>query len=223
MTRGIPLPPGSTCRADGCDLVLVTKHGNAGLAEGRAYHGGHGYCVKHHSRLRRHGSLEKRVPRPSRARGKSQRTAEDMLEEWSHLRASGTTVREAALRMGVSSSALDKALYRARLRGDERGNTPTVRVPVNKGVHPRRDELIAAWQEIKRPGLTQIQAAKQIGCSFDALHSALYHARKDGVDTRVPTDYYREDREILESDGLSEAQIAERLEISVWTLRRYAA
>lgn len=47
------------------------------------------------------------------------RPLEEVLEEYALVRADVDSVREAAERMGMSFSALDKALYRARKQGIE--------------------------------------------------------------------------------------------------------
>lgn len=48
-------------------------------------------------------------------------SADELLDEWVLLRGEGYTVRQAAPRIGVSFAALDRALYRAVARGDDRG------------------------------------------------------------------------------------------------------
>jgi transposase-like protein len=51
-------------------------------------------------------------------------TAEEMLEEYQMIRDDVASIRQAAERMGIKFSRLDRALYRARKRGDSRGNAP---------------------------------------------------------------------------------------------------
>ena len=51
------------------------------------------------------------------------RSNEEVVEEWDLLRSQGVmTVAQAASRMGMTAEALDRALYRARKRGDTRAN-----------------------------------------------------------------------------------------------------
>lgn len=51
------------------------------------------------------------------------RSADEVLDEWVWLRDDGVTdVKIAAGRIGMTWKALDKALYRARKRGDQRGS-----------------------------------------------------------------------------------------------------
>lgn len=51
------------------------------------------------------------------------RSADEVLDEWVWLRDDGVAdVKVAARRMGMTWKALDKALYRARKRGDQRGS-----------------------------------------------------------------------------------------------------
>lgn len=45
-----------------------------------------------------------------------------VLDDWAILRDQGHTVRDAAPRLGMTAAALDKALERAKRRGDPRGH-----------------------------------------------------------------------------------------------------
>lgn len=49
---------------------------------------------------------------------------EEILDEYAMIRSSCGTIRQAAERMGIGYARLDKMLYRARQRGDDRGNPP---------------------------------------------------------------------------------------------------
>lgn len=124
------------CVADGCGVPTVSSWSLALLSPERRQeiareHGaedlqgrqGYGLCTKHYNRLRRNGDPLASAPkRPRPKRGPESRSAEEVLEEWAMLRSDGVTdLRVAAQRMGMSFSALDKALWRARKRGDERG------------------------------------------------------------------------------------------------------
>jgi hypothetical protein len=46
--------------------------------------------------------------------------ADELLDEWTLLRSEGHTLRQAAERLGITYAALDKALQRAKHRGDPR-------------------------------------------------------------------------------------------------------
>lgn len=48
--------------------------------------------------------------------------ADELLDEWTLLRDDGYGYRNAAARLGVTVAALDKALCRAKRRGDPRGS-----------------------------------------------------------------------------------------------------
>lgn len=50
--------------------------------------------------------------------------ADDLLDTWDELRREGYDVRQAAERIGVTFGALDKALCRAKRRGDPRAKRP---------------------------------------------------------------------------------------------------
>lgn len=73
---------------------------------------GQGLCSTCYRRAWEKGTLER-----------INRTADDVLDEWVWLRDDGyADVRIAAKRMGMTYAALDKALWRARKRGDQRGS-----------------------------------------------------------------------------------------------------
>lgn len=74
--------------------------------------GGHGLCNRCYRRARTAGTVEPTV-----------RRRDEVLDEWAMLRDTGTTdLREAAERMGMTWTALDMALYRARKDGDPRAS-----------------------------------------------------------------------------------------------------
>ena len=75
-------------------------------------HRGRGLCRGCHARRRRDGTLAD-APRATMS-------ADEVLEEWVMLRGEGHTVAQAAERLGMTYGALEKALDRARKRGDER-------------------------------------------------------------------------------------------------------
>lgn len=77
-----------------------------------AIHGGRGLCNSCHARERYHGRLADH-PRSTRSR-------DELLEEWELLRGQGHTRVQAAERLGMSPSAFERALQRARAAGDPR-------------------------------------------------------------------------------------------------------
>jgi hypothetical protein len=48
------------------------------------------------------------------------RTRDEVMTEWDMLRTAGVTRRQAAAAIGMSYTALDRAIYRARALGDPR-------------------------------------------------------------------------------------------------------
>lgn len=78
-----------------------------------------GLCRAHYMRLRRYGDPTYRPPHVYRGGGGPRVPAELVLEEWEML--GGRTRADIALiapRIGMSPRALERALERARLRGD---------------------------------------------------------------------------------------------------------
>lgn len=107
--------------------------------ETRRKHAGLGLCPSCYWRLKRYGDPAHKAPytaRPARGGYENQRSMEDTLEEWVMIRdGSGPgkfkayrytkdprSLRFVAERMGMTLSALDQALYRARKAGDSRGS-----------------------------------------------------------------------------------------------------
>lgn len=106
------------CRV--CDRPLVSKTDwQLGIRPpGATNHGGKQLCIMHYTRLKRHGTFEKTPPKPrARRRGSVSRPIEEVLDEYAMIKDDVKNIREAAERMGMSFSALDTALYRARKRG----------------------------------------------------------------------------------------------------------
>lgn len=117
------------CGAEDCRKPLIPKAqwyaGNQ--PAGAAPHGGKGLCQKHYNRLVRQGTTAdpvRHLPGPRRSHQRDFRPAEEVLEDYSMIRREVDSVRDAAVRMGMTFSALDKALHRARKRGDDRGMPP---------------------------------------------------------------------------------------------------
>jgi len=105
-----------------CGVALCSLHQwRMGIRpEGRKPHVGHGLCIADYSALRRGAPKSPGRPR----RGRDWWTSEQMLDEYIRVRDDVRNIRQAADRMGISFSRLDTALYRARKRGDQRGNAP---------------------------------------------------------------------------------------------------
>lgn len=116
------------CTAPNCRTELVSKEEWSILSDaakiGKSAHRGFRLCTKHYFRRQRYGSPTAKPERkPRKPRGSEQRDAEEVLSEWVLIRDHDRAdVAHAADRLGMSVSALDKALYRARKRGDSRGS-----------------------------------------------------------------------------------------------------
>ena len=113
MTR-----PVGRCKA--CDVPMMSEYAwKMGMRpEGHAYHAAHGLCGKHYNRWKRFGTTELVGRRAAiKPRGPAQRRLDEVLEEYAMVRDDVGHLRQAAERMGMSYSALDKALYRARKKG----------------------------------------------------------------------------------------------------------
>lgn len=113
---GIEIVPSSTWR-------VLSPEGR----KGKACNGGRSLCRRHYNRWARTGDPLGSVPRKPRkpaTRTTDIRPREDVLVEWMAIRPSVRSVAEAAERMGMTAAALDKALYRARQAGDDRGVLP---------------------------------------------------------------------------------------------------
>lgn len=82
---------------------------------GACRHEGRGLCARCYRKAQQDGSL---VDRPRLLRHR-----DEVLEDWPRLRAEGYTKRQAAERLGMSFSALDRMLSRARSAGDPRAVT----------------------------------------------------------------------------------------------------
>lgn len=116
------------CRVHDCAVPLVPKEEWSVLSEsakeGRSAHRGFNLCTRHYMRLKRYGHpTRKPETKPRKHRGSESRPAEEVLDDWTQIRDyDKPDISHAADRLGMSVSALDKALYRARKRGDARGS-----------------------------------------------------------------------------------------------------
>lgn len=118
-----------------CDVPLVSHYKWFTLKQrpaGTAPRGGQGRCRNHYQawrRAQRHDQTgERRTPDQKNAR-----PSEESLEEYWMIRDSVDTVAQAAERMGMTFSALDMVLYRARKAGDPRGMPPSAQL--ERGIH----------------------------------------------------------------------------------------
>lgn len=124
----------TVCKVDDCDLIIIPErqYYRSTKAPGTAPLGGYGMCKKHYNRWVRNGTTErKQQHRPAPRSLESYRvyrTREEVLEEYAMVRRDVTSVRQAAERMGMTFSALDMALYRARKLGDERALPPPAQI-----------------------------------------------------------------------------------------------
>ena len=108
------------CQAPDCGVPLVSeKAWRQGIRpEGHARHGGKKLCNMHYKRFARNGTFDRqKAHRPQRTNYREYRTLDEVLEDYQMIRDDCSSVREAADRMGMTFSALDRALYRARQQG----------------------------------------------------------------------------------------------------------
>jgi hypothetical protein len=118
-----------TCIVDDCDLILVPKNRyyKGPKTPGTAAAGGHGLCQKHHHRMVRNGTTDRQRPHrpgPRLTSVREHRSREEVLEDYALIRDDVNSIAQAAERMGMTFSALDMALYRARKLGDPRALPP---------------------------------------------------------------------------------------------------
>lgn len=115
------------CEACGAKMVSLWSWNQGSRPEGFVPYGGQGLCKRDYNRLRRTGSTDEpelRLPPRERRNAKGMRDSEEVLEEWMLIKSRVRDLSEAAQIMGMTTSALDKVLYRARKTGDTRGNVP---------------------------------------------------------------------------------------------------
>lgn len=125
-------------RCEACEAPMVphARWHRGDRPEGHVAYGGRGLCRNHYQRLMRNGDLEPRTPgRPPQGRrdAKAARTRAEVLEDYAMIRDSVSTIAEAAERMGMTFSALDAALYRARKDGLEGALPP--KPQLERGIH----------------------------------------------------------------------------------------
>lgn len=104
-----------TCRECGVPMVSNRSWKRGRRPAGHSEHGSRGLCRLHYIRLVRTGTTGL-LPKRGNGGGAGRRL-DEVLEEYAMIRDSCSTVAEAADRMGMTFSALDRALYRARQAG----------------------------------------------------------------------------------------------------------
>ena len=110
-----------------------------------------------------------------------------VLDRFVEVKPSVKTIEEAAGVMGMSFAALDKALERARARGDERGIYKPLGVRNPKPPKPSRaEQILSGWVALAEPRPPYPEAAALIGCSTAALATTLSRYRRDGVEVPPP-------------------------------------
>lgn len=121
---------GRFCANPECGVQLCSRWPGSPRPEGARPHDARGLCRRCYNRWSRNGDFSKRAAVPSRRRqpGTRDTPREETLDEYTLIRHDVQSIRQAAERMGVTFSSLDKALYRARRDGDERGNAPLAQV-----------------------------------------------------------------------------------------------
>jgi len=119
------------CKVDGCGLPMLSKWAwTQGVRrEGHVSAGANGMCRKHHVRMQRNGTTDKvERTRTYTPRTAEFRTREEVLEDYAMIKDDVPDVRAAAERMGMSFTALDMALYRARKAGRSEAALPLSQV-----------------------------------------------------------------------------------------------
>lgn len=120
------LQPVKTCPA--CARTMVAKHswntGNRRGAQTYWHDAKTGLCRACSQRAARQAARTEPKPRQPRTTLGTRPETESLLDDYDMIRDSVSHIREAAKRLGISYSRLDKMLYRARQRGDARGRPP---------------------------------------------------------------------------------------------------
>lgn len=112
------------CVALECGIPLVSKHSWYVLGiqpEGHLPNAGRDMCRRHYHRFTKFGSPDVVLPE----RNVAGRPRDEVLEDYLMIRDDVASIRQAADRMGMTFHALDRALYRARLDGDDRAMPPS--------------------------------------------------------------------------------------------------
>lgn len=150
--------------------------------EGFAPHRGRGYCRRDHERRSRAGELAPLNRRPGH-------TSEWVLERWAELQDEDrfVTVTYGAEKLGMSRSALDMALTRARRKGD-----PRARVLRRDMLAEADDLILEEWAAIRSAHSSIEDVAARLGISLSRLEAVLTRARARGDDRgNIPIDLRR--------------------------------
>jgi hypothetical protein len=115
------------CIVEGCGKPMISKWAwTQGVRrEGHVSAGAQGICRKHYVRLQRTGTTDL-VPRTREyvPRTSDFRPRREVLEDYLMIKSDVSSIAQAAERMGMTASALDMALYRARRDGHEEATPP---------------------------------------------------------------------------------------------------
>lgn len=156
--------------------------------------------------------------------------AEELLTRWTEIKGDVGSLEEAAERLGMTRYALEKALERARARGDERGVYAPMRV-----LRPRLEERRARRYEIAKlyadlpadQRRTHVQAAAILGVSTSVLASTLWRVRHETEDRAhaealpgIDREAILEDWEMLRDGGEDWERAAARIGIPNGTMHR---
>lgn len=143
---------------------------------GTKRHAGRGLCARDYRAAERRGDLCDYPPI------RRTRTAEEFLEDYDWLRRSGCTWHEAADRMGMEYGVFERAIYRAREKGDPRAFRRVRRGDnhANRAAPIMRDDLLAAYVPLRDSGLTLRQCADRIGVPYQQFRRSLGRARQAG-------------------------------------------
>lgn len=114
-----PARPRSTYVRDcaSCDRPMASQATKPEERGDRPVHRARGLCSACYQAVKRAGRLEDYAPT-----GSASPVLDSHLDDWEIMRDDGVSLQQAAERLGIKVSTLDKALYRARQKGDERGS-----------------------------------------------------------------------------------------------------
>lgn len=135
---------------------------------------------------------------------------ERVLDGFQSIRSEVGSLEEAAERLGIKLATLDRALLRARHRGDDRGDYSGLTIVRHRqkfagldGVSAKTRLLITRYEEIAKPGLSLSEVAGEIGTTKNVLYAAIRRAREKGyqIQTNRPS-YPATEKISFDVDGL---------------------
>ncbi len=147
---------------------------------------------------------------------------DDMLDGFVNAKFSVNSLEDAAEVMGVTLSALEKALERARARGDHRGRYAPLRIKRPRDRRARRHEIGEAYAALTRPRGTYAESAEKIGCTRQALATTLSRLRREEgweFPENINIEAVLEDWEILRAGDVYWEFAAKRLGLTVHAFR----